>query len=77
MTDFNSDISEWNVKNVRSYTRAFEGATKFNRDLSKWDVTKASDFDMMFKDAHFFNFKTTVAAAFEQQNSAKHPGLGK
>ena len=37
-TSFNSDLSKWNVGNVKDMSYMFDGATSFNSDLSKWNV---------------------------------------
>lgn len=41
-TNFNGDISGWNVSNVTSMTSMFSGATSFNQDLSGWCVINIS-----------------------------------
>ena len=47
-TDFNGDISKWNVSNVTNMTGMFM-LSKFDGDISKWDVSnvkfKLSMFD--------------------------------
>ena len=48
-TNFNSDLSKWNVSKVKYMNSMFEGCTKFNSDLSKWDVSKVKGMDNVFK----------------------------
>jgi surface protein len=36
-SEFNGDISKWNISNVTDMTAMFEGS-EFNRDLSSWNV---------------------------------------
>lgn len=54
-TNFNADISTWDVSNVTNMKSMFEGATKFNQDVSKWDTNKVKNMDKMFKNATDFN----------------------
>ena len=42
-TDFNGDISNWNVSNVTNMRSMFCGCPKFNQDISKWDVSIVQD----------------------------------
>ena len=37
-TDFNGDISKWNVSNVTNMRSMFD-RSKFNSDISNWDVS--------------------------------------
>ena len=37
-SNFNQDISSWDVSKVTNMTLMFEYATSFNQDLSSWDV---------------------------------------
>ncbi|WP_400255033.1 BspA family leucine-rich repeat surface protein [Spiroplasma endosymbiont of Cleonymus obscurus] len=39
-TSFNSNITNWNVSNVKSTFVMFANATSFNQDLSTWNVSK-------------------------------------
>jgi len=54
-TGFNSDISCWNVSNVKNMTGMFFEATKFNQTLSNWDVSNVLDMSGMFGFASSFN----------------------
>ena len=38
-SEFNGDISNWNVSNVKDMSSMFE-TSKFNGDISEWDVSK-------------------------------------
>jgi len=38
-TEFNGDVSVWDVSSVTTMNQMFLGATKFNGDLSDWDVS--------------------------------------
>ena len=39
-TNFESDLSNWDVSNVLDISYMFYCAKKFNSDLSKWNVSK-------------------------------------
>ena len=46
-SDFNGDISKWNVSNVRNMEGMFE-FSRFNKDISKWDVSRVKKMRGMF-----------------------------
>lgn len=47
---FNSDISNWNVSNVKDMYSMFYGCKSFNKDVSSWDVSNVTNYDgCMFK----------------------------
>ncbi len=50
-----TDISHWDVSNVKDMSNTFAQATSFNGDLSKWDVSKVTDMSGMFRQATSFN----------------------
>ena len=50
--DFNGDISQWDVSNVR-YMREMFAESAFNRDISKWDVSNVEDMSGMFMYSDF------------------------
>ena len=41
-SEFNSDISSWDVSNVTNMSVMFYDATAFNQDLSQWCVSNIS-----------------------------------
>ena len=53
-TDFNQDLSGWDVGNVKFMVGMF-GATAFNQDLSGWDVSNVVSMQSMFYKATTFN----------------------
>ena len=59
LQDFNGDISNWNVTNVKSFNSMFFGS-KFDGDLSKWDVSNAETMQGMFADAEFTGNKGNI-----------------
>ena len=53
--EFYSDISKWNVSEVRDISGMFNSASLFNGNLSLWDVSKVTGMAEMFNDARAFN----------------------
>jgi surface protein len=51
-TNFNGDISKWNVSNVNKMSDMFR-KSKFNGDISNWDVSKVKDMSNMFEESEF------------------------
>ena len=47
-TDFNQDISHWDVSSVISMSNMFAGAIQFNQDISYWDVSSVTNMHFMF-----------------------------
>ena len=41
-SEFNTDISNWNVSNVKDMNSMFYGS-KFNGDISKWDASNVKN----------------------------------
>ena len=54
-TNFNDDISRWDVSNVNSMKKMFEGAKQFNQNIGCWDVSKVENMGGMFRSAVSFN----------------------
>jgi surface protein len=54
-SDFNGDISKWNVSNVTDMDGMFYEATSFNRNLSNWNVSNVTNMVGMFNEATSFN----------------------
>lgn len=54
-TEFNEDISHWDVSKVSDMSHMFHGCKKFNQPLDKWDIVSARDMSYMFADAESFN----------------------
>jgi surface protein len=55
MSDFNGDISKWDVSNVTNMVDVFAYAHSFNQDISSWDVSNVICMGGMFWDATSFN----------------------
>lgn len=43
--DFNGQIDEWKVSNVKSMIRMFKDAKTFNQDISGWDLSNVTRSD--------------------------------
>jgi surface protein len=54
-TNFNGNISNWDVSNVLDMERMFMGASNFNQSLNNWNVSKVTRMDGMFALATNFN----------------------
>jgi len=54
-SDFNGDISSWNVGNVSNMSCMFSHCTKFNSDISSWNVSRVTDMTDMFAHCTIFN----------------------
>ena len=53
-TDFNQDISHWDVSSVISMSNMFAGAIQFNQDISYWDVSSVTNMHFMFYQTEYF-----------------------
>ena len=51
-SDFNGDISNWNVSNVTNMEYMFFDS-KFKGDISKWDVSNVTNMASMFYESRF------------------------
>ncbi len=54
-SEFNGDISGWDVSSVTDMSSMFIAATSFNGDISLWDVSSVTDMGSMFFSASAFN----------------------
>ena len=54
-TDFNGNISEWNVSNVKNMSGMFWACKSFDKDISNLDVSNVTDMSYMFSECESFN----------------------
>jgi uncharacterized repeat protein (TIGR02543 family) len=54
-SNFNGDISKWDVSNVTDMSFMFSSATTFNQDISDWDVSSVIEMRYMFNNTPSFN----------------------
>ena len=54
-SDFNEDISKWDVSNVNDMHMMFYEAEKFNQPIGNWDTSNVSYMEGMFLRAKSFN----------------------
>ena len=54
-TDFNGDISEWDVSNVTNMRYMFYKCKEFNQDISQWNVSNVTSMNSMFYNCESFN----------------------
>jgi len=54
-TDFQGDVSQWDVSNVKDMSYMFIRCYNFNCDLSKWDVSNVTNMYAIFYECSNFN----------------------
>ena len=54
-TNFNGDISSWDVSNVTNMHAMLGACKQFNQDISKWDVSNVTSMNSMFYNCKSFN----------------------
>ena len=54
-TNFNGDISQWDVSNVKNMSYMFAVCRQFNKDLSNWDVSNVTLMPYMFYKCESFD----------------------
>ena len=54
-TNFNQDISMWDVSNVTNMVGMFSRASSFNQPLNNWNVSNVTNMINMFSEASAFN----------------------
>ena len=59
-TDFNGDISYWDVSNVTDMKDMFFYCKNFNKDISSWDVSNVTDMNGIFYGCESFNQDISV-----------------
>ena len=54
-SDFNADITSWDMSGVTSTKGMFHGASSFNQPIGHWDVSSVTDMRNMFNGCEAFN----------------------
>jgi len=54
-SDFDEDISSWDVSSVTDMSNMFFNNDDFDQDISSWDVSSVTDMGSMFESASSFN----------------------
>ena len=54
-SNFNQDISHWDISNVKNMRVMFYYNSSFNQDISHWDVSEVTDMGDMLASASSFN----------------------
>jgi surface protein len=55
LSNFNGDISQWDVSNVKNMKSMFNHAYSFNQPIGNWDVSNVINMECMFCCAESFN----------------------
>ena len=63
LSNFDGDISEWDVSNVTDMSWMFS-YSKFNNDISKWKINPKCDTDAMF-------FKCNIEDEYKPKQNGK------
>lgn len=53
-SQFNQDISSWDVSNVTDMSNMFSNNNAFNQEISYWDVSNVTNMDSMFLASKFY-----------------------
>ncbi len=81
-TDFDENISSWDVSSVTNMQRMFNNATTFDQPIGAWDVSSVTNMENMFENARGFNQPigswdvssvTIMASMFNETNSFNQP----
>ncbi|MDD9908757.1 MAG: BspA family leucine-rich repeat surface protein, partial [Ahrensia sp.] len=54
-SNFNGDISGWDVSNITTMQSMFSGADAFNQDIGGWDTSSVTNMTSMFSGTDIFN----------------------
>jgi len=54
-SNFNGDLSGWNMSGITNISRMFYNASSFNSDIGNWDVSSVVDMQTLFLSASSFN----------------------
>jgi surface protein len=53
--NFNSDLSMWDVSNIKNMSGMFQGCHNFNGNISNWNTSNVTNMAIMFTEASKFN----------------------
>ena len=54
-SDFDDDVSEWDMSGVSSTHQMFREAASFNQDIGRWELSRVDNMGFMFMNADSFN----------------------
>jgi len=54
-TEFNQDISTWDISKITNLNNVFQDAQSFNQDISSWDISNVTTMSALFYGASSFN----------------------
>lgn len=59
--DFNCDLSDWNVSNVKTMSSMFFGCSEFKSNLSKWETRVSNVRNMTYMFGRCKKFKSDLS----------------
>jgi len=70
-TNYNQDVSSFDVSTVTNFNASFKGATNFNQNLESWDISSATDMSNMLDntDLSVANYSDTLIGWNNLQNT--------
>ena len=71
ITNFEGDISKWNVSSVTNMDNVISRAVLLNCDISKWDVSRVTDMNRMFMYVRSFKHKL-CGAVWVRSNASQN-----
>ena len=77
-TNYNQDVSTFDVSTVTNFSASFKGATSFNQNLGSWDISSATDMSNMLDntDLSIANYSNTLIGWNNLSNTPSNITLG-
>ena len=77
-TNYNQDVSTFDVSTVANFSATFKGASNFNQNLGSWDISSATDMSNMLDntDLSIANYSDTLIGWNNLQNTPSNITLG-
>jgi len=77
-TNYNQDVSSFDVSTVTNFSAAFKGATSFNQNLGSWDISSATDMSNMLDNTNLssINYGNTLKEWYGLSNTPSNITLG-
>ena len=77
-TNYNQDVSTFDVSTVTNFSASFKGASNFNQNLGSWDISSATNMTNMLDntDLSIANYSDTLIGWNNLQNTPSNITLG-